>query len=912
MIGRLPALRRLLDLVEAADIGCCDRPEVALVSGESGIGKTRLMRELIAHAPPTTTVFTMSAQPGSSGRALDAVCTMARSRSGSPEWERIGRQFVDAASEEDPADAVVEFVGGSMAGGPVLVIVEDLHWIDAASALVVDRLTQEPWSRMVVVATYRSEELSPGAPGGGLVQRLERRHDVERIRLEPLDRAEVAALVAAISGHPGSSALVETLFRRSGGNPFVVEELHGCGGPGSTAEQVASASLPWSLEEAVRVQVAGFGGVERAVSETLAVFGAPMSFDHLAAVVSMGDRPATDDEVLSALRSLVANDVVVEVHDDVFSFAHALVASAIESQLLGRERRRLHERCADVLQADPGADPATLARHVAGAGRYDELVDIARTGAARYLDQGATFQALRLAAQGLTEEPDDPELLAVATDAAWRIGFTDEAVVTARRWVDVDTDVERRIDGLRLLGRLGLELGDDTIGERARDELAALAEQATDPRIEGLASVSLAQLEMLRRRSDTAVAWADRASAAARQCGDASIEARATVERASARVFAGLPYREVADELRRAVRAAREQPDPVLLARAINNLLDSVPPQSEEAEALRAELVGVGRAGGFDTMTRGVNWWVAEGARCRGDLGAFRRAIDDARQWWLGEQSVLTAFADARLAFEDGRIEDARRSFDAYAAAAGELDRRYELPFALVLAAAAGQRDEARRLFADLLDGPALPDGPRTLDEVLGVVEAALTVGVGPDDIARDVLDVWFAGHPSSDEVRCVVSGVLLAASEDHEAAVAALRAAIDDPDPRLSVYWIGSLRTLLAASLLALGRRDEARTEVRHVLDHELARWPGVRRDRAEQLARRLEGSSERSDGELTRRELEVAALLAEGLTNGQLADRLFISPKTAAVHVSNILTKLGLSSRAEIAAWAVRNGLD
>jgi DNA-binding NarL/FixJ family response regulator len=94
-------------------------------------------------------------------------------------------------------------------------------------------------------------------------------------------------------------------------------------------------------------------------------------------------------------------------------------------------------------------------------------------------------------------------------------------------------------------------------------------------------------------------------------------------------------------------------------------------------------------------------------------------------------------------------------------------------------------------------------------------------------------------------------------------------------------------------------------------VLDDDLAHWPGVRRDRAEALARRIEGAAHRSDGELTGRELEVAALLADGLTNGQLAERLFISPKTAAVHVSNILAKLGLSSRAEIAAWAVRHGI-
>jgi len=72
------------------------------------------------------------------------------------------------------------------------------------------------------------------------------------------------------------------------------------------------------------------------------------------------------------------------------------------------------------------------------------------------------------------------------------------------------------------------------------------------------------------------------------------------------------------------------------------------------------------------------------------------------------------------------------------------------------------------------------------------------------------------------------------------------------------------------------------------------------------------LEGSAQRAEGVLTAREREVAALIAQGLTNGQLADKLYISPKTAAVHVSNILTKLGLSGRAEVAAWAVRNGLE
>jgi DNA-binding NarL/FixJ family response regulator len=133
----------------------------------------------------------------------------------------------------------------------------------------------------------------------------------------------------------------------------------------------------------------------------------------------------------------------------------------------------------------------------------------------------------------------------------------------------------------------------------------------------------------------------------------------------------------------------------------------------------------------------------------------------------------------------------------------------------------------------------------------------------------------------------------------------------LDEPEPGLARPLLGSMRTALAVALAATGDRAGARRAVRRVLDDDLARWPGVRRDRALDLGRRLEGASTRPDGELTGREREVAALLADGLTNGQLAERLFISPKTAAVHVSNILAKLGLSSRAEIAAWAVRHGI-
>jgi DNA-binding NarL/FixJ family response regulator len=113
-----------------------------------------------------------------------------------------------------------------------------------------------------------------------------------------------------------------------------------------------------------------------------------------------------------------------------------------------------------------------------------------------------------------------------------------------------------------------------------------------------------------------------------------------------------------------------------------------------------------------------------------------------------------------------------------------------------------------------------------------------------------------------------------------------------------------------VARCLLATGQLDEVRQHAERAVQV-LARWPGWRAEQAAALLRRVAQSPAAAEGALTTREREVAILLAEGLTNGQIAQRLYISAKTASVHVSNILAKLGMSSRAEVAAWAAREGL-
>src|SRR5262245_59598324 len=470
MVVRARAFARLAGIIDAAEVMTSEQPAVALVSGEAGIGKTRLVRELVESLPANVTTIAVTAQPGSMGHPLDAVTGL-----------------VDSTLKGDEvAHAVFDMVAASAAKGPSLLVIEDLHWIDTASANLVDRIAQQPWPNLVIVATYRPDELSRGQPGGELVLRLERRHSVEQVRLDRLDRSEVGAMVSAIAATADaqpSSAFVEALHRRTAGVPFVIEELMRVVGPGALVSDVLDAELPWSLEEAVRQQLDGLDEPRRRVVEALAVYGRAASFEVLLAVTE-----ADESDLIAALRALTSTGVVVEVSDDKFWFSHALVADAIVHQLLGRERRRLHERCFEVVRLRPSPDHASLAYHARGAERHDEIPAIARRGAARYLEKGLTFAALRLADEGLGEAPNDPELLAVATEAAWRLDFVEEALGTASRWVKVAVEPSERIDALRFAGRLHHEHRDEQEALARIADLETLRASLDDRRLRGVAA----------------------------------------------------------------------------------------------------------------------------------------------------------------------------------------------------------------------------------------------------------------------------------------------------------------------------------------------------------------------------------------------------------------------------------------
>jgi hypothetical protein len=267
------------------------------------------------------------------------------------------------------------------------------------------------------------------------------------------------------------------------------------------------------LSEAVLCRLDHLSPGQRRVVDAAAILGRRISFDLLAAVTGSGE-----DELITILRHLVAENVMVEEEADVF----ALTREAIAGRLLGRERRRLHEKALAAIQEASGAHWAAIAWHAQGASRCDELVEAARAGAWSYLQQGSTAEALRLAKTGLAEAERDLDLLAAVSKAAWMIGLLSLAIEHGERWhgetaATGDPDLEAR--ALIHLARLYCEARDfqrqwQTVHDALR-VVEPLGQSETLARAYALAS----EAHMLSSQTAPALDWADRAQAMADAVG---------------------------------------------------------------------------------------------------------------------------------------------------------------------------------------------------------------------------------------------------------------------------------------------------------------------------------------------------------------------------------------------------------
>jgi DNA-binding NarL/FixJ family response regulator len=913
MVGRAAELGRLRGL-----IGASTTPAVALIAGEAGIGKTRLVQELVDAAPPGTAVLAGQADPGTVGRPMELYLDSMRRCDPSGHEELLAIVEDSARGSDDRVRAAVDLVRALTSRGPGLVVFEDLHWADAESLAVLERLSEPDGGPLLVVGTYRPDGLSRRQPAAELLPRLERRHSVTHLHLSRLSPADVSLFLAAVFDEDPSFRTVDAIHRRTGGNPFFLEELVAAAGDLSR-DGLADAPLPWTVAEVVRGQLDALAPEVRGIITAASVLGRRVTFDVLAAVTG-----TPEGELIELLRAAVDSGLLVEADPDVFSFHHDLAREAIKEGLLGRERRRIHEAALEALRTLESGDHVAITYHARGAGRYDQMVDEARLGAHESLERGSTYQALQLAETGLTEVDDDLDLRGVATRAAWLAGLLDEAVEHGDRWLrdarnGGDTSEEAAALSQRM--RIAYDIGDLAGMEAFTDQLIGLIDQLADDEERARAMTFVAQSFMLRDQVDPTCEWADKASSLATAHGFDAVRRAAMVEKGSVLVLAPATSAEGHALLHAAATEAEAAGDHVLAARALVNLVWQARQSSKVGEArdLVERMRRNAEAAGFDSLASHTRVEaMAVLAAVEGDLDTAIAVLDEGAREDSGHALTRNrrwlAVLRAGLALEAGDLAlAAQLTEEAKPVTARSLVGVLGLD--VHLAARQGDVGRARALLVDLAEAMA-EEGYASPAQLHDIIAAAVPAGLGVEELAPLVAQAGiYAGNrlEADHPWRQLLDAQLAEAQGRHAEAAERYAAAATSTDQATGVLarHRGTAHVGAARCLIVLGSLAEARPHVEAAAE-QLARWRGWRVDELRVLERRLGIGGEPSGPDaLTPREREVAALLADGLTNAGLAERLYISPRTAAVHVSNILAKLGMASRTEVATWAVREGI-
>ena len=962
MVGRdaeLDALRRRLARVPAP--GSAGKPPVVVVSGEAGIGKTRLLRELCADVD--VAVLAAQAQEGDDAHPyalLRAVCEpVVAVWDGVPAplaaREHVIRHTLEPLltppthaydpvagdghehTSEELLRAAVEVVRHIVGDGPVLLLLEDLHWADAETIELFGRLATVAGLPALLVGTFRPEDVDRRHPLTGVLPSLERRRTVDHVALDRLSRGALAEMLEAVYDRPVPAATLHALHARTLGNPFFVEELVAGSGTADPAE-LPDAELPWNVAEAVLRRLDDLDPETREVLDVAAVLGARVDFDLLSAVTGRGER-----DLLRRLHALDREGILAEREADQFSFRHALTREAVSSELFDRERRHIHEAALHALEEAASDDYVALARHAVGAERTDALAASAVQGARRLLADGAASRALHLAELALDRCDDlaawqETALHELASQAAWRLSLLDVAERHAEAWhwsAVAHGEPAAQSAALRHLASVRWMHGDVDGFRRALDEALATAEPLGPSAELAWCYSYRSQQHMFMRHPDEAIRWADAALALADEVGADEVRPYTLVNKGT--VLAETPGREEVGLglLAEAREEARRLEQPKALLRAYNNalvhLITERPGAIAQARQLVAEFTEAAERHGDEVYGQAVHEYTGEIALIVGDAAAAEREFGSAAAMHPGHEAKLHLFR-ARAAAERGDESAARAALkraDEAAEQAGEPASSPE-----ETAFAAFQRAQVLVATGRLLgDAGLVTDALSVLrsDDVGGWADHrhrgtplpwthVLVDAAAVDDVDEGTLDWLLAviearaivDKPVHRAALAWASTARAARRGAHDEVVARGLGGFAEGDVPVSAVLRAEVRRLLARAYAAVGERRAARAQVEAGLAL-LERWPGVRRDELVALSRSLgaAGDDEGAPGPLTPREREVLRLIARGHSNRGIAERLFIAQKTAAVHVSNILHKTGTSSRTEAAAWAHEHGL-
>jgi DNA-binding CsgD family transcriptional regulator len=770
-----------------------------------------------------------------------------------------------------------------------VVFFEDLHWADDASLDLLRFLGRRvEASRALVIATYRDDEVGPGHPLRVVIGDLAGAAGVHRLRVAPLS-AEAVTTLARAAGVEAAAAV--ELHRRTAGNPFFVTESLAAG-----AHRPGSPRLPETLRDAILARVSRLAPAARAALDAAAVLGARFDAALLERTADAGD---------GELEACLASGMLTH-RDGEITFRHELAREAIAASLSPARAATLHRRAlaARSERTADADDLALLAHHAEGARDAEAVLDFApRAGrrAARlrsHREAAAQFaRALRFAG-GLA----DRERAALLEARAYECYLTNqiaEAVEARAAALDLwrgATGPEAAIkvgENLRWLSRLSWFAGRRADAERYGTEaLAALGDVSDPPEHPqwAWAASNLSQLHMLAGRADEAIAWGQRAIAAAERLGDRELLAHALNNVGTARTQRGDEARgDVAlgiEEQERGLAVALDLGLEEHVARAYTNLGSVAAQRCDGLRARRFLEPGIAY-----TVDHDLDSWrfYMSGWLCVVELweGRFTEAATLAGRL-LAEPSLappsriqpLVVLARVRARRGDPGADELLDEALALALETAEIQR---------LAPVRAARAETRWLRGDL-------EGARREVEDLVALAAEREDGWLSGELA---FWCWLAGGPAA-----VPSGAALpyrlAIAGDVERAVDRWRGLGCPYHEALALAACPDATALRRALdlLEGLGARPLADRVARQLRERGVRDLP--------RRPRRPRTSTRANPAGLTARELEVLPLLAEGLRNADIASRLHLSAKTVDHHVSSVLGKLGVRSRAEAAGKA------
>ena len=878
----------IAELETALDAVAAGERRLVVVRGEAGIGKTCLLGWL-------TSLAQQRRLEPIRGRAteLETDVPLALFREALPDLAAVPDGGAEGRWQ------LSRTVGDLLASrGRFVAVLDDVHWADPVSRELLETLVRRPpdVAHLIVVGSR------PGAVADALVVAARSAgRPASVLDLAPLSRAAADELV----GGDWSEADRSRMFETSGGNPLFLEEL---------ARAERTTGVPVGVAAAVSGDLAALGDDALELVRAGAVLGDPFDIEIARRTVDL-DLPVA----LAAVDELVDRGLVRGTSTLLeFSFRHPLVRSAVYDGLSSARRLTGHARAAEVLGAT-GASAPSRARHLAHTAAPGDLAAAAllREAAATVRSQAPSIAADWLLAAMRVDHPTDLEPYSELAETLVQSGRLDEALQVADEGASVGngTDLDRRRLHLaaasveRLLGRhdaalrrLTRSLTDISGPEGRADVMAALAVSAYERGdYEGMAG------------------WAGQARAT--ESPDPLVRAVAAATLALGYRLAGREA-ESATEADRAVQAVFEATDAELAARA--ELLVAVPWALVAVERLQDGLTtarrGSAAARRAGNLAAAVPLLVVE-VSALGLLGRIGEAVTAADQTELAarlthnEQSLQWAlWMKAWALLDHGDVDAAMAAATESVALAEHLDQSALVTVGnAVLGSAllaAGRPAEARPLIAayDVEPGWIARWAPR-------LVEAELALG-----------DVEAAGR-SADRAREISAAIGLtgvrAAAERAGSMVAfargdlvdAVRLALSSADHAHSMHaqLDEALARILAARALASSDTDEAVRQL--TLAHELAASGGCGRAAEEatrelrKLGRRLGRGGRRGTGRtgvesLSGREREIADLVARGLTNREIAARLFLSEKTVESHLSKAFGKLGVTSRAALAA--------